>query len=134
MTPKQIKDAADRAEGAIRDPETGQFVKGKIGGPGRPKGSRNALGEAFLADLHAAWQERGPGVIERVIDERPQDFLKVVASILPKDFNVNVNSMDTMTDDELIQRIRQIDATIRPFLDAEGTDGFDGGVAKATAH
>ena len=30
-----------------RDPETGLFLKGKIGGPGRPKGAKNKLQEAF---------------------------------------------------------------------------------------
>ena len=31
----------------------------KRGNPGRPKGSRNKLGEAFIADLYAHWQENG---------------------------------------------------------------------------
>jgi hypothetical protein len=33
---------------AERDPDTGQFLVGHSGIGGRPKGSRNKLGEAFL--------------------------------------------------------------------------------------
>ena len=33
--------------------EKGRFLKGTIGGPGRPKGSRNKLGEEFIQALYA---------------------------------------------------------------------------------
>ena len=58
------------------------------GNPGRPKGFRNKLGEAFLDALQADWQEHGAEAIARVRQDRPQDYLKVVASTLPKDLNV----------------------------------------------
>jgi hypothetical protein len=58
------------------------------GNPGRPKGSRNKLGEAFLDALHTDWQEHGADAIARVRRERPQDYLKVVAFTLPKDLHV----------------------------------------------
>jgi hypothetical protein len=91
-----------------RDPKTGAFLKGKKGGPGRPKGSRNALGEAFLTDLQADWKEHGSAVIEAVRTERPQDYLKVVAGILPKE-HVIKTPMEEMSDDELAERLRVID-------------------------
>lgn len=62
----------------------------KPGNPGRPKGARNRLGEAFLEDMLAAWTEKGPAAIEAVLRDRPQDFLKVVASILPKEIAAEV--------------------------------------------
>jgi hypothetical protein len=34
-----------------RDPDSGQFLSGHTGIGRRPKGSRNKLGEAFIADL-----------------------------------------------------------------------------------
>ena len=59
---------------------------GQSGNPaGRTKGSRNKLSDAFLEDLLAAWEANGKTAIESVIRDRPQDFLKVVASILPKE-------------------------------------------------
>lgn len=112
-----------------------KFQPGQSGNPkGRTKGSRNKLGESFLEDMYADWQQHGTEVIEAVRKDKPEQYLKVVASILPKDLNINVNQMDEMSDDELIQRIRKLDATIRPFLDAEGEGGIDGGAASQATH
>ena len=114
--------------------EKGQFVLGTIGIGGRPKGSRNLLGEMFLEDMKQAWEREGAAVITRVMAQRPQDFLKVVASLLPKDVNLNLNNMDDVSDDELIRRIRKLDAAIRPFLDLEGTGDAAGRVGASKAH
>ncbi|SDP08860.1 hypothetical protein [Phyllobacterium sp. OV277] len=120
-----------KSTGKGKPPVEHQF---KVGNTGRPKGTRNKLGEAFLEDLLAAWESKGPAVIHTVIEKRPQDFLKVVASLMPKDLNVNVNQMGEMTDEQLLDRIRKLDATIKPFLDAHGADGADGGDTTPTAH
>ena len=47
-----------------------------------------AAGEAFIAALLADWQEHGAKAIERVRLEKPEQYLKVIASILPKDITV----------------------------------------------
>jgi hypothetical protein len=111
------------------------FKPGQSGNPaGRPKGSRNALGEAFIEAMHADFKEHGAAAIVKVRDEKPDQYLKVIASILPKDLNVNINQMDDLTDDQLIQRIRSLDSAIRPFLDAQGAGGSVGGTGQETAH
>lgn len=106
----------------------------KPGNPGRPKGARNKLGEAFIEDLHKSWEAQGPEVIERVIKDKPEQYLKVIASLMPKDLNVNINQMDDLTDEQLIQRIRSLDSAIRPFLDAQEAGGSTGGVGPETTH
>lgn len=106
----------------------------KAGNPGRPKGSRNKLGEAFLEALHADFTEHGVVAIQTVRAEKPDQYLKVIASILPKELNVNVNDTDVMTDDELIERVRRLDDTIRPFLALAGEAGADGSDRAKTAH
>ena len=68
---------------------------------GRPKGSRHKLGTAFIDDLYAAWQTQGKDVIARVIEERPHEFLKSVASILPKEIEVKTTSVQELSDDDL---------------------------------
>lgn len=88
----------------------GRFVTGN-GGGGRAKGSRNKLGEAFVDELYADWLANGADVIKTVRETRPQDYLKVIASILPKDVNVNVSAIESMSDDELSTTIkRRLDA------------------------
>lgn len=130
-----MSDDASRKNGENRrkpmPPVEHQF---KPGNPGRPKGARNKLGEAFLEDMLAAWESQGPAAIQTVIDKRPQDFLRVVASILPRDINLNVSQLDTMTDEQLVERIRKLDSAIRPFLDAQGTGGTGGDAATKTTH
>lgn len=111
------------------------YKPGQSGNPaGRPKGARSKLGEAFLEAMHADFEQHGTEVIARVRDEKPDQYLKVIASILPKDLNVNINNMDDLTDDQLIQRIRQLDSAIRPFLDAQGASGSVGGTGPETTH
>jgi hypothetical protein len=95
-----------------RDIKTGHFVKGKKGGPGRPKGSRNRLGEAFLADIADDWEQNGVAAIQSMRIDRPHEYVRVVASILPKEINLTIDPMEEMTDDELDSRIRQLAAAI----------------------
>ncbi len=68
-----------------QDPKTGRFLPGNNGGPGRPKGARANLSEAFFRDLDAAWQEHGPGVIAEMIREKPADMAKMIASLQSKE-------------------------------------------------
>lgn len=117
-----------------KDPKTGRFLPGNNGGPGRSPGSRNKLGEAFLEDMLADWTEHGAETIEKVREEKPDVYVKVVASILPRDLNVNMNPLQEATDDELIQRLRDLDSIIRPFLGAAGGDGDSAGTRPEKAH
>lgn len=68
---------------------------------GRPKGSRHKLGEAFIQDMYAAWEEKGKDAIERVIAERPHEFIKSVASILPKEIEVKTTAVQELSDDDI---------------------------------
>lgn len=99
-------------------------------GAGRPKGSRNKLGEAFIAAMHDDFKEHGVSVIERVRNEKPDAYLKVIASILPKELNVNTNALGEMSDDELIgviSALRAIADTVNSTLAGEGSSAEEGG-------
>jgi hypothetical protein len=90
-----------------QDGKTGRFVAGN-GGGGRAKGSRNLLGEAFLGELYAHWQDHGKDAIETLYEKHPVEYVKVIASILPKDLNVKVSAVESMTDDELDASIERL--------------------------
>jgi hypothetical protein len=82
-----MRETVDIAEQRDRG---GRFVNGGKPGPGRPKGARSKLGEAFLEDLRDAWNEHGATALARCAQEEPGQFVRVVASLMPKDINLNV--------------------------------------------
>ena len=73
----------------------------KPGNAGRPRGSRNKLGEAFVAALHEDFQEHGTQVIETVRLEKPDVYLKVIAQVIPAEFTINKDSFGDITDEQL---------------------------------
>lgn len=109
-----------------KDETTGRFLPGNSGFGGRPKGARNKLGEAFIDALHDDFNDHGIAAIQTVRSEKPDQYLKVIASLLPKEMNLNVNdTYSEMTDAELIERIRDLSASFAPLL-----AGRDGSVAE----
>jgi hypothetical protein len=46
--------------------------------------------------------------IEKMYANNPADYVKVIASILPKDVNMNVSPFEHMTDAELNASIRRL--------------------------
>jgi hypothetical protein len=89
------------------------FKPGESGNPkGRPIGARNRLGSAFLEALDADFAEHGVRVIEKVRQERPHEYLKVVAGLLPKEMIIKGTALDDMTDDELNRAL----STVRELL------------------
>jgi len=85
----------------------GRFLPGntlsKLGG--RPKGSRNRLGEAFLADLYADWEAHGIAVVRQVREEHPAVYLKVVAQLIG-DLDANANGQTGVTVVNVITGVR----------------------------
>ena len=104
QTPEKTGKQRDKV-GPGNPPKHTQF---KPGNPGRPKGARNKLGEAFLQDMLADWQENGVAAIEAVRSEKPDAYLKVVASVLPKEMNIKVSEFDDLTDDQLARQLASI--------------------------
>jgi hypothetical protein len=91
---------------------------------GRPKGSRNKLGEDFIADMHKAWGLYGIQAIAEVVENRPADFLKVVAGILPKEMHVKDDTLDNMSHDDIIDTLA---AVRRLIAERAGEDAGDQG-------
>src|ERR1700720_2854734 len=84
------------------------FKKGQSGNPaGKPKGSKTKLVEAFWRDFSEAWNNHGIAALQKVAVDEPGTFVKVAASVMPKDLNVTT-SIEDMTDEQRISRIREL--------------------------
>ncbi|TPI18076.1 hypothetical protein [Mesorhizobium sp. B4-1-1] len=99
----------------------------------RPKRPRKTLVDDFAAALRADFRAHGAGVIAAVRAEKPEQYLKVVLTMLPKDFSAkefsdgvdaNQNSLGQLSDEEIRKRIRGLEANIRPLL--EGVTDLSG--------
>src|SRR5215813_8384194 len=84
----------------------GQYRPGQSGNPaGRPKGARSKLSETFLKALSEDFATNGIEVIEKVRNDRPHEYLKIVAAVLPKQMQLEdltpQRRAEDLTDDEL---------------------------------
>jgi hypothetical protein len=113
--------------------ENGRDEKGRFGpgNPGKPKGSRHALGEAFIKALHDDFMKHGDLTIETVRLEKPDQYVKVIASLLPKEFKIETTS--DLTDEQLDARIRQLANLIEVGV-AGASGGSEAAEGSATAH
>ena len=69
------------------------FKPGQSGNPkGRPKGARNRLGTQFLEALEADFNQFGIQAIALVREKKPEVYMRVVADLLPKEANINVEA------------------------------------------
>jgi len=97
------------------------FQPGQSGNPaGKPKGAKHRLQEDFVKDVQAAWETSGPAAIDAMIADKPGDFVKMVASLMPKEATLTINDHSELTDAELADRVRALAAQLAPFL-ADGT-------------
>ena len=94
--------------------------------PGRPKRTKKTISDDFTAALRQDFRDHGAGVIAKVRAEKPDQYLKIVLSVLPgpKDPDAITNSLDALSDEEIRRRIRALEAIVRPFLG--GADGISG--------
>ena len=99
------------------------FDKGhaKIGG--RRKGRRDRISTALLEAIARDFEEFGADAVKIARVERPVEYLRVVASLLPKEFEITDNRLKDIPDDELdafIELARQ-----RRFIDRSADDRKD---------
>lgn len=92
----------------------------------RAKRAKKTLGDDFLAAVRADFRAHGAGVIAEVRADKPDQYLKIVLSVLPKDFDAKINQLDGLSDDEIRSRIRALEAIVKPFLEEPGGGGGDG--------
>ena len=87
---------------------TTSWKPGQSGNPaGRPKGTKDAINKAFLDDVTEDWRDHGKEALELARKEKPAEYVRMVAGLLPKDQNLNVV---TSTDDLFCQMLDLINS------------------------
>ena len=91
-----------------------QFKPGHNIKGGRPKGSRNKLAHRVVDDIFRHWNEpaggelcKGQAALELLYREKPGEYLKLTASVLPKEF-VFENAVTELDDEELDRMIEML--------------------------
>lgn len=69
-----------------RPPVEHQF---KPGHGGRPKGVRNKFSEAYFKDFYTVWGEEGIAAIREVAKKDPAAFVRIAASLMPKEVEID---------------------------------------------
>jgi hypothetical protein len=46
----------------------------------------------FIDDLTRVWKEQGADILQKVATEQPVQFLKICASLMPKDVNIDLKT------------------------------------------
>jgi hypothetical protein len=92
-----------------------------------------ALRADFLKALHDDFAAHGVAAIVAYREEKPADYLKIIASILPKEAGPKRDALEGISDDELLARIRVLDAAYRAACGsaAGGTPAPEGGAEPA---
>ena len=91
MTKAKHRHITDQTEKKLRNLKP--FQPGQSGNPkGRPKGARNRLGTQFLEALESDFKQHGPQAIALVREKKPEVYMRVVADLLPKESNINVEA------------------------------------------
>jgi hypothetical protein len=85
---------------------------GNIGGPGRPKGSRNKLALQFIDDCYASWQVQGVTALDRMATETPAKYCALMANLIPQHFKVEHDHTLTMSEDELRAKLLEVRAKL----------------------
>ena len=96
---KRVSDVTEKKLRNLRP-----FKPGQNGNPkGRPKGARNRLGTQFLEALETDFNKYGAQAIALVREKKPEVYMRVVADLLPKEANINVEAGEAFV--ELWRRI-----------------------------
>jgi hypothetical protein len=77
------------------------FEKGRQKTGGRAKGARNRLSAGFIEALAREFEEHGEETLRICRTERPHEFLKIVAGVIPKEFEISDSRLKELSDDEL---------------------------------
>ena len=99
------------------------FEKGRPKTGGRVKGAKNRLSHAFLTALAEDFEQHGIEALKIARIERPVEYIKVVAGLMPKEFEIMDSHLADLSDEELDVFIAKLRAQLRNPLVADVGSG-----------
>ena len=88
------------------------FKPGQSGNPGgKPVASRNRLQASFMRAMANDFEEFGEAAIIQMREERPSDYIRAIASLMPKELEIT-RPLDDVSDEELNAAITAVRAVI----------------------
>lgn len=89
------------------------FPKGISGNPGgKPAGARNRVQRDFMREIAEDFAQHGIDAIQRCRIEKPEVYLRVIASMMPKEIHGS-RALDDLTEDELVTGIAALQLYIK---------------------
>lgn len=102
-----------------------RFKPGNVANPGgKPVGSRNRLQGDFMRELAEDFSNNGRAAIIACRTEKPDVYIKVIASLMPKEFEIK-RPLEELSEDDLVAGV----AALQSYL---ATQGNGTGVADST--
>src|SRR5262249_12107222 len=106
MAKKSIENTESRRD------QGGLFLMGNIGGPRRPKGSRNKLSQQLIDDCYGSWQVQGATALDRMATESQAKYCALMANLIPQHFRVDHEHTLVLSQDELRAKLLEFRAKL----------------------
>ena len=104
-----ISSYAQNTKKSCQMSEDNRFKPGNtFGHRGRPLGLRNKLQHKFLQALQEDFETEGEKVIRIARIEKPIEYLKLIAGLLPKELLITDNVLGDMSDEQLLETIAAV--------------------------
>jgi hypothetical protein len=129
---KEVADTDDTERDQSRTRGLIPFKPGQSGNPkGRPKNARSVVSNKFLNSVMEDYEEFGPAALQKAREDDPMGYIRMVASLLPKEIVVARRENEDMSDDELRREIAALegeykDITGQAVSDIASTDSPEG--------
>jgi hypothetical protein len=98
------------------------FEKGRPKTGGRAKGAKNRLSHAFLTALAEDFEQHGVEALKIARIEKPVEYIRIVAGLMPKEFEIMDSRLADLSDEELDVFITKLRAQLRsPAVEEVGS-------------
>jgi hypothetical protein len=100
-----------------------EFAPGRMKTGGRVKGVKNRLSHAFLTALAEDFELYGIDALRITRTERPADYIKIVAGLMPRELEIMDSRLADLSDEELDVFIAKLRAQLRGAIAQDAGDG-----------